>query len=487
MPSKKDFNKINDNLWEIPKSFRPDMKVSGRIYASEKMLEQALKDRSIEQLVNTATLPGIQKFALAMPDIHEGYGFPIGGVCGISANDGVISPGGVGYDINCGVRLLRSSLTFKEIKPYLESLINQIQRDVPSGLGRAGRMNLDNGELDLILNNGAARLAELGYSEAMDLKHCEAGGSLAQARADQVSSKAKSRGRDQLGTIGSGNHFLEIDRVEKIFSAKGGSASGGEDIAARAFGLFKDQVVILIHTGSRGLGHQVATDYIQLMIRSMLKYDIHLPDRELACVPFLSDEGQKYFAAMSAAANFAWSNRQFVTFLARKAWEKILGDSAGPLCLVYDVSHNIAKVEDYEGMKLIVHRKGATRAFGANHPEIPDDYRGFGQPVLIPGSMGTASYILVGTDYAMKETFGSTCHGAGRTMSRHSALKQISGQKLKQELEEKGILIRPGSLKDLAEEAPFAYKDVDDVVNVVHNAGIALKVARLVPLAVIKG
>ena len=475
--NKSDFAKINDNLWEIPENFRSDMRVPARIYADEKMLEDSLKDRSVEQLINIATLPGIQKYALAMPDIHEGYGFPIGGVAGISAKDGVISPGGVGYDINCGVRLLRSSLSSGELKPHLETLADRMQRDVPSGLGRGGKMRFADSELDRILNKGMRRLAESGYAEAEDLDCCEAGGSLAEAQSEEVSGKAKSRGRDQLGTIGSGNHFLEIDRVERIF----------EPEIAGTFGIFQDQIVILIHTGSRGLGHQVATDYIQLMMRAMPKYDIRLPDRELACVPFMSDEGQKYFRAMSAAANFAWSNRQMITVLVRQAWEKVLGKGGGKLSVVYDVAHNIAKVEEYDGIKVCVHRKGATRAFSAGNAEIPEKYRKVGQPVLIPGSMGTASYVLVGTDYAMKEVFGSTCHGAGRTMSRHAALRLRSGQALKQELEKQGVIIRAGSLKDLAEEAPFAYKDVDNVVNVVHNAGIAKKVARFAPLAVIKG
>ena len=476
----KDFTKINDYLWEIPirrLADRPDMRVPARIYADAKILEETFKDRSIEQLVNIATLPGVSKYALAMPDIHEGYGFPIGGVCGIRLADGIISPGGVGYDINCGVRLLASTLSYEDVKSQLENLVNQIQRDVPSGLGRAGKMKLNNSELDQVLNKGMNRMLEIGYAESDDLENCEAGGRLTQAESGEVSLKAKSRGRDQLGTIGSGNHFLEIEKVETIF----------EPAAAEVFGLFKDQVVVLVHTGSRGLGHQVATDYIQLMIRSMPKYKIRLPDRELACVPFISDEGQKYFRAMSAAANFAWSNRQIVTHLIRRAWERILGKSGDKLSVVYDISHNIAKVEEYDGIKVCVHRKGATRAFGPGHPEIPKKYRETGQPVLIPGSMGTASYVLSGTDYAMKEVFGSTAHGAGRTMSRHAALRQVQGLELKQELEKRGIFIRAGSLRDLAEEAPFAYKNVDNVVNVVHNAGIAKKVARLVPLAVIKG
>ena len=472
----KDFTKISDYLWEIPKSFSPDMKVPARIYADAKMLEETFKDRSLEQLVNVAALPGIQKYALAMPDIHEGYGFPIGGVAATAVTDGVISPGGVGYDINCGVRLLASEFSYNEIRPQLESLANQIQRDVPSGLGRGGRMKLNNSELDQILNKGMKRLLESGYAEPADLEYCEAEGSLSQAQAEDVSSKAKSRGRDQIGTLGSGNHFLEIQKVGEIFDEK----------TAEVFGLFKDRIAIMIHTGSRGLGHQVATDYIQLMMRSMPKYNIQLPDRELACVPSTSAEGQKYFRAMSAAANFAWSNRQLITHLIRQAWERILGQTAGKLSVIYDIAHNIAKVEEYDGIKVCVHRKGATRAFGPSHPEIPQKYRATGQPVLIPGSMGTASYVLAGTKQA-EETFYSACHGAGRTMSRHAALRQIRGPELKQELEKKGVIIKAASIKDLAEEAPFAYKNVDNVVSVVHYAGIAKKVARLIPLAVIKG
>ncbi len=474
---KNDFIKINDNLWEIPRSFRKDMRVAARVYISEKMIEEVFRDRSLEQLVNIASLPGIQKYALAMPDIHEGYGFPIGGVAGIDARSGVISPGGVGYDINCGVRLLRSDILFEDAKEHLESLTDQIQRDVPSGLGRGGPMRLVDRDLNQVLEKGAKWIVGAGYGEPEDLEYCEAGGFLGEADSENVSSKAKSRGRDQLGTLGSGNHFLEIEKVDEIFDRK----------AAEIFGLSEGKISVLIHTGSRGLGHQVATDYIQLMMRSMPKYNINLPDRELACVPFESFEGKKYFSAMSAAANFAWANRQLVSFWVRKAWEKIFSRKSGSLSVVYDVAHNIAKIEEYGGIKLCVHRKGATRAFNPGHPEIPEKYRSVGQPVLIPGSMGTASYVLAGTDYAIKETFGSACHGSGRTMSRHAALREVQGQNLKQELEKKGIIVRAGSIKGLAEEAPSAYKNVDEVVEVVHSAGIAKKVARLKPIAVIKG
>ena len=482
MISKKDFKKINNYLWEIPKSFRKDMRVPARIYVDEKMLEQTLKDRSVEQLVNTAALQGVQNYTMAMPDIHEGYGFPIGGVAAMRAEDGIISPGGVGYDINCGVRLLRSDLRHKEIQPYLENLANQIQRDVPSGLGRGHLIKLDIAAIDKVLQQGARRVVEQGYGEKEDLEYSEESGEMKQADSSKVSDYSKNRGRDQVGTLGSGNHFLEVQRVEQVF----------DEATAESFGLFKDQITVMIHTGSRGLGHQIATDYIKIMMRAMPKYKINLPDNELACTPFNSLEGRNYFAAMSCGANFAWANRQMITYLIRRAWQKILGDKTSNLKLVYDVAHNMAKVEEHEVSsgkieKVVVHRKGATRAFGPGRPEIPRAYRDVGQPVLIPGSMGTASYVLAGTKETMKETFGSTCHGAGRTMSRHAAIRQVRGENLKRQLEAQGIVIRGGSWRGLAEEAPIAYKNVDNVVNVVYNAGIAKKVVRLKPLAVVKG
>lgn len=472
---KEDLIKINPWLWEIPRSYREEMKVPARIYISEKMLEEVFRDRSLEQLINVASLEGIVNYSLAMPDIHEGYGFPIGGVAAIDSEKGVISPGGVGYDINCGVRLLISSLVFSEIKEKIADLATEIYQTVPSGLGKGGKMKLEKRTMDEVLEKGARYLIELGYGEKEDRENCEANGELKEANPERVSDYAKNRGRDQLGTVGSGNHFIEIQKVEEIYDEK----------IAEIFGLFPHQICILIHSGSRGLGHQVATDYIRLMMRVMGKYGISLSDRELACVPFQSEEGQAYFQAMSAAANFAWANRQLMTHLVRQAWQKIIGQF--PLRLLYDVAHNIAKLEEYHGRKVLVHRKGATRAFAPGVKEIPQRYQESGQPVLIPGSMGTASYVLVGTKEAMEITFGSTCHGAGRRMSRTSAKKEIYGAELKNRLEKQGIVVRAGSLGGLAEEAPEAYKNVEEVVEVVHQAKIALKVAKLRPLGIIKG
>ena len=473
MISKDNLTKIYDWLWEIPKNFRSDMRVPARVYASEKMLNEIFRDRSLEQLVNVATLPGIQKYAIAMPDIHEGYGFPIGGVAAFDIKEGIISPGGIGYDINCGVRLLRSDKKYEEVKSYLEELGRAIYREVPSGVGRGGKLDLKGKEFDEVLKKGAPQMVEMEYGNAEDLEHLESRGQLQNAEPSLVSNTAKARGRDQLGTLGAGNHFVEVGVVENIF----------DEESAKKLGLFKDQITILIHTGSRGLGHQIATDYIRIMMNVMPKYKITLPDRELACAPFKSKEGQDYFHAMSCGANFAWANRQLITWEVRKAWEDVLGSAGGRLDIIYDVAHNIAKIEEYpiemrnkkrEIEKLIIHRKGATRAFP-------------GQPVIIPGSMGTGSYLLIGQETAMEESFGSTCHGAGRRMSRTQAKRQIRGSELKQELQKRGIVINAGSLSGLAEEAPEAYKDVDEVVEVVHNAGIAKKVARLRPVAVVKG
>ncbi len=468
--NKADFKKISDYIWEIPKSFRSDMRVAARVFASEKMLDDLFKDRSLEQLVNVAVLPGIQKWALAMPDIHEGYGFPIGGVAAMDLKDGVISPGGIGYDINCGVRLLRTDKNFNEVKDMIPELATQLYEEVPSGVGRGGPLKLADQKLNQVLLSGVDKMLESGYANEDDKKHCESEGCLNDADPELVSKTAKDRGRDQLGTIGAGNHFIEVQRVDEIFDSK----------TAEQFGLFKDQIVIMIHCGSRGLGHQVATDYIRAMMSAMPKYGIKLPDLELACVPFDSKEGQNYWKAMSAAANFAWANRQLITWEVRQAWGKIFNPSASSgqageeLKLIYDVAHNLAKLEEYFGKKVVVHRKGATRSFP-------------GQPVIIPGSMGTASFILVGQPGSMELSFGSTCHGAGRMMSRTKAKKVVRGSELKQDLEKRGIAVRTGSMSGLAEEAPLAYKDVDAVVDVVHGAGLAKKVAKLKPVAVIKG
>lgn len=481
MIEKENIKKISNVLWEIPKSFRSDMNVPARFFASEKMLDDILQDRSLEQLINVATLRGIVGAAYAMPDVHEGYGFPIGGVAATRLPDGVISPGGIGYDINCGVRLLKSNVKFDEIKKHFESLSREIYHWIPSGVGRGGQLKLDTNQLDKVLKNGAKWMLENEYATKSDIPHIESSGCLDNADPSVVSPQAKKRGFDQLGTLGAGNHFAEVDFVEEIYDQE----------AAKAFGIFKNQITILIHTGSRGLGHQIATDYIRIMMQAMPNYGIQIPDRELACVPFNSDEGKNYFNAMAAGANFAWANRQMITFQFRKAWERELGGAGGPLTLLYDVAHNIAKIESHEinGKKenVIVHRKGATRAFPAGHPEIPQDYRSVGQPVLIPGSMGTASYILSGAEESMKTSFGSTCHGAGRKMSRQAAKKIVHGKALKEELLKEGIVIQAGSISGLAEEAPIAYKDIDEVVEVVHQAGIARKVARLRPCVVIKG
>lgn len=485
------------------------MRVPSRVYISEKMLGEGLKDKSLEQLVNVAVLPGVQRYSLAMPDMHEGYGFPIGGVAAMDAQEGVISPGGVGYDINCGMRLLSSDYQEKDLRFHLDALAAEIQKEVPSGLGRGRQLKLDIQSINRILIGGAPRLVEQGYGEAEDLENCESLGCLSQADVSAVSERAKNRGRDQVGTLGSGNHFLEIQKVDEIFDAK----------TAEVFGLFKDRVVIMIHTGSRGLGHQIATDYINVMMRAMPKYGIKLPDRELAACPIGSSEGRRYFAAMSCGANFAWANRQMIAHFVRKAWKAALGERSSPLKVVYDVAHNIAKLEKHviasdpasavergnllasdgiassfrqggtprnDTTELVVHRKGATRAFPPGSLEIPEKYRAVGQPVLIPGSMGTASYVLVGA-LSGAEAFYSTCHGAGRTMSRHAALRFQTGEQVVRNLKAKGIIVKCQSLRGIAEEAPQAYKNIDEVMEVVHQAGLSKKVARLTPLAVIKG
>jgi len=467
MSAKEALQEITPYLWEIPTSFRQDMRVPARIFATKEMIRTSFGDKTLEQLVNVATLPGIVKAALAMPDAHEGYGFPIGGVAGIEYPNGVISPGGIGYDINCGVRLLKSDMTYDKVKSHLDKLAKALYHFIPSGVGRGGKLKFIGKELDHVLKEGAKWLVKEGYGEEADLRNCESHGCISDADPQMVSEHAKARGSEQIGTMGAGNHFVEVDVVDEIFD---------EDMA-KEYGLFKGQMCVLIHTGSRGLGHQVATDYIKLMGKVMPKYGIEIPDRELACVPFSSREGQEYFKAMNAAANFAWANRQMITFEAREAWRQEFGTSSH-LTVLYDVAHNIAKIEEYEidgkMTKLLVHRKGATRAF-------------VDQPVLIPGSMGTASYVLAGAKESLTQSFGSSCHGAGRAMSRHAAKREVRGSELLQEMKKEGISVEAGSMSGLAEEAPIAYKDVDLVVEVVHKAGIAKKVARLKPCAVIKG
>jgi tRNA-splicing ligase RtcB len=479
--SKDKLKKISETCWEIPKSYRDDMRVPARVFALEELLDAILDDRSLNQLVNVATLPGIVKASMVMPDVHEGYGFPIGGVAAIRYPDGAISPGGIGYDINCGVRLLASPLTYDQVHDKLEALSEELYRQIPSGMGQGGQVKLHLHEVDEVLKRGVEWAVEQGYGVPADLDYTESHGRLPPADPAKVSDRAKQRGSDQLSTIDSGNHFAEVDRVEAIF----------DEEAAQAFGLRPDQMVILIHTGSRGLGHQVATDHIRIMMAAMEKYGIKPPDRELACVPLSSPEGQDYFHAMCAAANFAWANRQVITWECRTAWKNIFGDAGGHLRVVYDVAHNIAKIEEHqlngERGKVIVHRKGATRAFGPHFEELPPEYRAVGQPVLIPGSMGTESYVLVGKEGSMNTTFGSSCHGASRRLSRRAAKRQVNAPSLLQHLRERGIYVQAGSFKGVAEEAPVAYKDINLVVETVHQAGIARKVARLKPVAVVKG
>ncbi|MBI3185868.1 MAG: RtcB family protein [Myxococcales bacterium] len=469
---------IGPVMYEVDKSFREDMRVPARVLADAALLEQIRRDKSLEQLVNVATLPGITRQAIGMPDMHEGYGFPVGGVAGTVLPDGVISPGGIGFDINCGVRLLACELRREELDDRLEQVVHELSRSVPTGYGRHGRLSLSHGELDRVLEEGVPYLVrELGLGLEEDLELIESRGSLSGAEAGCVSERAKQRGADQLGTLGGGNHFLEVQSVDEVFDLG----------AARSLGLAEGQVTLLIHTGSRGLGHQICTDYVRSMDQSLARHGLTLPDRQLACAPFSSPEGQRYFAAMCAAANFAWSNRQVLTHRAREVFGRVLGKEGARLRVVYDVAHNIAKLERYGGRELCIHRKGATRAFGPSSQEIPPAYRGVGQPVFIPGSMGTSSFVLVGTDASADISFSSTCHGAGRAMSRSAAKRQVRGEVLRRELETRGIVVRCPSNAELAEEAPVAYKDVERVVEVVHRAGVATKVARLRPLGVLKG
>jgi tRNA-splicing ligase RtcB len=478
-----DFNQIDEFLYEIPAEFREDMRVPARFYSDSKLLKGVLGDRSLNQLINTATLPGAVKYALAMPDIHQGYGFPIGGVVATELPDGVISPGGVGYDINCGVRLLGTHLDQEEIRPFLDDLASALFANCPSGVGRGGNIKLKKGELQQLMDTGANWALKRGYATQTDLEHTEEGGCLEGADAAKVSQRAKERGRGQVGTLGAGNHFIEIDVVEKIINDK----------AAQRIGLANGRIAVQIHCGSRGLGHQVCSDYVKRFQKSIKKYNLHLPDRELVCAPLSSPEGQDYLAAMKAAANYAYVNRQVLTHHIRRSFEMVLAGKTHNhnVYQIYDIAHNMAKVESHNvggrQVKLCVHRKGATRAFGPGSPAIPAVYRDIGQPVLVPGSMGTASWVLVGTEGSMASTFGSTCHGAGRAMSRKKAKKSVHGATLRADLEASGIHVRAGSLSGLSEEAPIAYKDVNRVVEVVHGAGIAKMVAKLKPLAVIKG
>jgi tRNA-splicing ligase RtcB len=481
MLERHDFTKLSEVSWELPKGARPQMRVPARVFANPDLFTAMLTDRSLEQLANVAALPGIQRFAIGMPDLHEGYGFPVGGVAATLWPDGLISPGGIGYDINCGVRLLRTDRTVDQVRQQAASLARELFHQIPSGVGRGGRWKLSNEEFADVLRLGVEWTERHGYASADDRAHLESQGRLEAADPDTVSDHAKNRGREQLGTIGAGNHFVEVGYVDEVFDRE----------AAAAFGLSPGHATILIHTGSRGLGHQVATDAIRQMVSAMPKYGIELPDRELAGAPWSSPEGQAYFSAMSAAANFAWTNRQMITHALRQAWASEYGASAAVPAVVYDVAHNMAKVEVHQvgggAKRLIVHRKGATRAFGPGQADLLPAYQPVGQPVLIPGTMGTASYVLAGTAEGMTTAFGSCCHGAGRTLSRHKAKQLYHGKQVRSELHDQGIVVQAGSVSGIAEEAPGAYKDVDAVVDVVQRAGLARRVARLRPLVVIKG
>jgi tRNA-splicing ligase RtcB len=483
MISGHDFKRIEKYLYEIPASFREDMRVPARFYSDPLLLEAVLGDKSLDQLVNTATLPGVVKYVLAMPDIHQGYGFPIGGVAATELPDGVISPGGVGYDINCGVRLLATHLVQEEVSAHLDVLATALYANCPSGVGKGGNVKLKHAELDQLMETGAEWALKRGFATDADLERTEEGGCLEGADAGKVSQRAKDRGLGQIGTLGAGNHFIEVDVVDRIF----------DQSAAQRFGLFQGQIAVQIHCGSRGLGHQVCSDYVNLFQKSIRRYGLKLRDRELVCAPLSSPEGQHYLAAMKAAANYAFVNRQVLTHHIRRSFQQVLAGKVKNhnIFQIYDIAHNMAKIETHEvegrRIKVCVHRKGATRAFGPGSEVLPPVYRDIGQPVLVPGSMGTASWVLIGTQTSMQQTFGSTCHGAGRTMSRHKAKKTVHGGRLREELEARGIKVRAGSMSGLAEEAPVAYKDVGRVVEVVHGAGIARMVASLAPLAVIKG
>ncbi len=474
--------KVDDYRWRIPRE--GGMRTDGMVYADERMMRVIKKDQSLLQVMNVAFLPGIVGYSLAMPDIHWGYGFPIGGVAAFSEEEGVVSPGGVGYDINCGVRLMRSGLERTQIKDKIREIVDTLFVNIPSGVGsRRKDLKLDKGQQRKVLLKGAQWTVDQGYGRWEDLEHIEERGRIPDANHALVSQKALDRGRAQLGTLGSGNHFVEVGYVAEVY----------DEGLARAMGLEKDQVTIIVHTGSRGLGHQVCDDYIRVMLQAAQRYGIELPDKQLCCAPIRSKEGKEYLAAMACAANFAFANRQIITHWVRETFEQVLRMSPRTLQLelIYDVCHNIAKMETHEvngrGRRLCVHRKGATRALPPHHPDVPDDYKEIGQPVLIPGDMGRYSYVLVGTQGALQETFGSTCHGAGRLLSRHQSKKIARGRAVAQELKAQGIYVRAASQATMAEEIPEAYKDVSDVVEVVHGAGISKKVVKLKPLGVLKG
>jgi tRNA-splicing ligase RtcB (3'-phosphate/5'-hydroxy nucleic acid ligase) len=475
---------VGENCFRIPKGYKPGMRVDGLIFANERLIDQLRKDQAPEQVANVAFLPGIQVASLAMPDIHWGYGFCIGGVCATDPDEGgVISPGGVGYDINCGVRLVRSNLHYRDVKPHLRELVESLFRNVPTGAGRSGKYRFDAKELRRLMGEGSRYVVGRGLGTERDVAYTEAQGRINDAEPDSVSDHAVNRGLEQCGTLGSGNHFMEVQVVDHVF----------DEEVARTFGLAKDMVCVMIHSGSRGLGYQVCDDALTVLRTAPQKYGIELPDRQLACAPVDSPEGQKYLGAMRAAANFGFCNRQLLMHQARETFEQVFGQSWTDLQmdLIYDVAHNIAKFEEHEvggrRKKLWVHRKGATRAFPPGHRELPASYQQVGQPVIIPGDMGRASWVLAGQPGSMKRTFGTTCHGAGRAMSRTAAVKDAAGRRIDKELEARGVIARAQSRKGLAEEQPNAYKNVDDVVEVVHAAGLSHKVARMRPIGVIKG
>jgi tRNA-splicing ligase RtcB len=472
--------RVDDELWEIPVGAREGMRVPARLFADAELLAAIQRDRSLEQLANVATLPGIVDASLAMPDIHQGYGFPVGGVAATDVPTGVVSPGGVGYDINCGVRLLALPLDAADLGSRRESLVHEISRRVPVGAGgRRARGGITGARLDRVLAQGPRALAEdLGMGTEDDLRYTESQGRLEGADPEAVSGRARERGAGQIGTLGSGNHFLELERVDRLYDRD----------AASAYGLREGQVTLLVHSGSRGLGHQVCTDFVKRMDAGLARHGIELPDRQLSCAPIDSPEGREYLAAMAAAANFAWANRAAIAHRAREAIADAIGpDAARETRVVYDVAHNVAKLERHGDRELCVHRKGATRAFPPGHPEIPSAYREVGQPVFIPGSMGTASFVLAGRPGSVERAFGTTCHGAGRRLSRTAVRKQIEGGALRRRLSDQGIVVRAPTARGLAEEAPEAYKDVERVVEVVERAGLAARVARLRPIGVVKG
>jgi tRNA-splicing ligase RtcB len=475
--------KIGNMRYQIDADSSIGMKVPVTIYADEKLLSKMMTDRTIKQAVNVSTIPGIQQHAIVLPDGHEGYGFPVGGVAAMDAEEGMISPGGVGYDINCGVRLLRTNLSEDNVRPKLKDLVTDLFNSIPSGVGSKGAIRLNPSQLDEVLVRGVSWAVDHGYGSSNDADVCEENGQIANADPNKVSERARKRGSPQLGSLGSGNHFLEVQKVTEIH----------DEEAAKRMGIEKGTITILIHCGSRGFGHQVCSDYLRISEQAQKKYNIELPDRELACVPNKSEEGESYRAAMFAALNFAWSNRQMITHWTRKSFERVFKHSESDLAmeLVYDVEHNIAKIEEHkiDGRlkSVVVHRKGATRAFPANRDEVPAKYRDLGQPVLVPGSMGTGSWILLGKENSMNITFGSTAHGAGRMMSRTRARRNFNEHEVKKSLSDKGIFLKSLTRDGVVEETPQAYKDVDAVVNVSHELGIATKVAKLVPMGVIKG